>query len=262
MLEREPQVLIAGSTEPREGCLCGERSQQVASERAKALLADGGEQGILVVEVTIHGGRRDPDAPRDLSQREVCRPPFQVDLARTLQDAVTGPWIVDHVNSVNHVTIDVKTGDEPEELRYADWMSEHKGSCFCGAVEITVSGEPAAMGYCHCESCRKWSAGPVNAFTLWAPANVKVVKGADLLVGHAKNPTSDRKWCKTCGGHVLTDHAPWSMVDVYAATIPSFAFKPALHVNYQETVLHIKDGLPKMKDMPKEMGGSGETLPE
>ena len=24
----------------------------------------------------------------------------------------------------------------------------YKGSCFCGAVEFTVSGEPAAMGYC------------------------------------------------------------------------------------------------------------------
>jgi hypothetical protein len=27
-------------------------------------------------------------------------------------------------------------------------------------------------------------------------------------------------------------------------------------------VLHVKDGLPKMKDMPKEMGGSGVSLPE
>jgi hypothetical protein len=27
-------------------------------------------------------------------------------------------------------------------------------------------------------------------------------------------------------------------------------------------VLRIRDGLPKMKDVPKEMGGSGETLPE
>jgi hypothetical protein len=35
-----------------------------------------------------------------------------------------------------------------------------------------------------------------------------------------------------------------------------------VHVNYQETKLHIKDGLPKMKDLPKEMGGSGATLPE
>jgi hypothetical protein len=30
----------------------------------------------------------------------------------------------------------------------------------------------------------------------------------------------------------------------------------------QETILHIKDGLTKMRDMPKEKGGSGETLPE
>jgi len=33
-------------------------------------------------------------------------------------------------------------------------------------------------------------------------------------------------------------------------------------VNYGESVLPIRDGLPKMKDFPKEMGGSGETLPE
>jgi hypothetical protein len=35
-----------------------------------------------------------------------------------------------------------------------------------------------------------------------------------------------------------------------------------LHVNYGETVLHIHDGLPKQKDFPKEMGGSGVSLPE
>jgi hypothetical protein len=27
--------------------------------------------------------------------------------------------------------------------------------CFCGAVQFEVAGEPAAMGYCHCESCRQ-----------------------------------------------------------------------------------------------------------
>jgi hypothetical protein len=44
--------------------------------------------------------------------------------------------------------------------------------------------------------------------------------------------------------------------------IPTLHFEPAVHVHYQETVLHIYDGKPKMKDMPKEMGGSGVTLPE
>jgi hypothetical protein len=25
----------------------------------------------------------------------------------------------------------------------------YKGSCFCGAVQLEVTGEPAGMGYCH-----------------------------------------------------------------------------------------------------------------
>jgi hypothetical protein len=33
-------------------------------------------------------------------------------------------------------------------------------------------------------------------------------------------------------------------------------------VNYQETVLRIRDGLPKLKDLPSEMGGSGVAIPE
>ncbi len=141
-------------------------------------------------------------------------------------------------------------------------MSEHKGSCFCGAVQFTVSGEPAAMGYCHCESCRHWSAGPVNAFSLWNPAAVKVTKGASNIGSYNKTPNSARKWCKTCGGHLFSEHPGLKLTDVYAAVIPSFKHKPAVHVNYGETVLRIKDGLPKMKDFPKEMGGSGVALPE
>jgi len=50
------------------------------------------------------------------------------------------------------------------------------------------------------------------------------------------------------------------LVDVYAAAIPDFPYRPAVHVNYQETRLRIRDGLPKMKDLPKEMGGSGEAV--
>ena len=49
---------------------------------------------------------------------------------------------------------------------------------------------------------------------------------------------------------------------MYAAVIPDFPYHAGVHVNYQETVLRIKDGLPKMKDVPKEMGGSGISLAE
>jgi len=138
----------------------------------------------------------------------------------------------------------------------------YKGSCFCGAVEFTVTGEPAAMGYCHCESCRHWSAGPVNAFTLWQPDALQVTKGAEHIGTYNKTPNSYRKWCKLCGGHIFTDHPPMGLVDVYAAVIPDLPFKPALHVFYGESRLPIKDGVVKLKDVPKEMGGSGDILPE
>ena len=72
-------------------------------------------------------------------------------------------------------------------------MGTYKGSCFCGAVQFTVTGEPAAMGYCHCSSCRHWSAGPVNAFTLWKPDAVKFTQGADKIGTYNKTPTSSRK---------------------------------------------------------------------
>lgn len=140
--------------------------------------------------------------------------------------------------------------------------NQFAGRCFCGAVQFTVTGKPAGMGYCHCESCRHWSAGPVNAFTLWDPNALKVTKGESLIATYNKTPGSSRKWCKTCGGHLFTEHPGLGLVDVYAAVIPDLPYRPELHVHYQETSLRMSDGLPKLKDMPKEMGGSGVTLAE
>jgi hypothetical protein len=102
----------------------------------------------------------------------------------------------------------------------------------------------------------------VNAFTLWKPEALRVTQGADKIGTYNKTPKSYRKWCKSCGGHVFTEHPIWGLTDVYAAVIPDFPYQAGVHVNYQETKLCMKDGLPKMKDVPKEMGGSGLTIAE
>ena len=138
----------------------------------------------------------------------------------------------------------------------------HVGHCFCGAVEMKVEGAPEAMGYCHCRSCRSWSGGPVNAFSLWKPDAVTVTKGAEHIATYQKTELSQRRYCGKCGGHLMTDHPTLSLVDVFAATIPSLSFAPEVHVNYSETVLPMKDGLPKLKDFPAELGGSGQAVPE
>jgi hypothetical protein len=40
------------------------------------------------------------------------------------------------------------------------------------------------------------------------------------------------------------------------------AFAPGLHVNYAETLLPMRHGLPKLKDFPAEFGGSGGIIAE
>src|ERR1041385_3599587 len=96
----------------------------------------------------------------------------------------------------------------------------YKGTCFCGAVEITATGAPVHMGYCHCNSCRTWGGAPMNAFTLWKPDAVKVTKGAETIGTYMKAPpgTSARKWCKQCGGHLFAEHEKWGVTDVFTTS--------------------------------------------
>ena len=126
----------------------------------------------------------------------------------------------------------------------------HTGRCYCGALEIEVHGDPLEMGYCHCENCRRHSAAPVSAFTLWKKENVVLTKGAEFLGRFKSSEISDRRHCTKCGSHISL------------GALRDFPFEPKVHLNYAETILPIEDGLPKLKDFPAEIGGSGETLPE
>jgi hypothetical protein len=138
----------------------------------------------------------------------------------------------------------------------------YKGHCFCGAVEVSVTGSPVAMGYCHCTSCRSWSAAPINAFSLWKPEQVNVTKGKENIEAFHKTEKSHRQFCRACGGHLMTQHPTWGLIDVYTAIIPDLPFEPKLHVHYGEKVVSLRDGLPKFENVPQEMGGSGKTMSE
>ena len=112
------------------------------------------------------------------------------------------------------------------EQGVGDMADTHMGTCFCGAVEIEVSGAPLEMGYCHCSSCRSYSGGPLGAYIL------------------------------------MTGHPGLGLTDVRAAVIPTVPFVPTVHRNYAEAVLPIQDGLRKLRDFPAEADGSGERMPE
>ena len=92
-------------------------------------------------------------------------------------------------------------------------MATHRGECFCGAVRIEVSGDLEGMGYCHCRSCRSWSGGPVNAFTLWKPDRVRVVEGSEYVGMFQKTPGQKETFC-----HILTKQTEAS---IFAVNSPS-----------------------------------------
>ena len=138
----------------------------------------------------------------------------------------------------------------------------YRGACFCGAVQIEASGQPLEMLYCHCQGCRSWSGAPVVAFSLWRAEQVVVIRGEELLGGSNKTGMSDRRFCTRCGGAVMVGHPALGFADVPAAMLPTLPFTPEIHLNYAETVLPMRDGLPKLRDFPAHAGGSGQLIPE
>ena len=138
----------------------------------------------------------------------------------------------------------------------------HKGSCFCGAVAFEARGAPLDMGYCHCEDCRAYSGAPLAGWSLWPACSVSVTQGEDRLGGHNRTGFSNRRFCAECGGAVFIQHPTLGLVDIPAGKLSSLHFAPNAHLNYASTRHPMADGLPKLRDFPAEIGGSGEVMAE
>ena len=116
-----------------------------------------------------------------------------------------------------------------------------KGTCFCGAVELLILGAPAATGVCHCSACRSFAAAPVRKFSLWHAGSVKIIKGEDNVGVFHKTAKIYRKFCKICGGHLMTSHPRRAQVDVYAATMPKHRQARKPRIPCDATVLRTED---------------------
>ena len=142
----------------------------------------------------------------------------------------------------------------------SDETNQFAGECYCGKVTVTVSGSPVVQGYCHCRSCRKWHAAPVNAWSLWRSRDV-------VIVGETRTATlggrSNRISCTACGGGFANSFPSRNALVVYPMTLADseFNFAPQFHIHYSERVLDFSDGLPKFSVWHQnEDGTSGELI--
>jgi hypothetical protein len=77
------------------------------------------------------------------------------------------------------------------------------GSCLCGAVRYTATGEAQRFYHCHCSRCRKAS-GTGHASNLFLKGTLQWDAGQDL-VQNFKLPQAERfsnSFCRICGGRV------------------------------------------------------------
>lgn len=136
----------------------------------------------------------------------------------------------------------------------------YSGSCFCGAITLTVTGPAVTEGYCHCPSCQKWSASPVTPYMLFPDAAVEITSGTDMLKTYSSNGKATRVHCTNCGGTVMSMIKEASLTDVYAPIVPDYPFTPTAHTYYANRMFDMNDGLPKFSDFPVGFGGTGVLI--
>lgn len=74
-------------------------------------------------------------------------------------------------------------------------MTKCTGRCTCGAIQITITGDPFDVGLCHCMDCRKHHGAVFYAAAAFDPSTV-------TIIGETAN-YRDRHFCPTCGSSVF-----------------------------------------------------------
>jgi hypothetical protein len=81
------------------------------------------------------------------------------------------------------------------------------GSCLCGGVKFSISGELQPLQLCHCVQCRK-AQGTAFATALPIKTDAFTLRsGAELLRHFESSPGKERAFCSRCGSPIYSRRA-------------------------------------------------------
>lgn len=75
-----------------------------------------------------------------------------------------------------------------------------KGSCLCGAVQITAHGAPIEIDACHCGMCRKQTGG--GAYYAGQFKDGVTIEKGESLTWYKGSEWGERGFCSICGSAV------------------------------------------------------------
>ncbi|ORZ07123.1 Mss4-like protein, partial [Absidia repens] len=142
------------------------------------------------------------------------------------------------------------TTDSDEKLN-----SIYKASCYCGAIEYSVSCEPLDSKICHCHTCQKLHGAPMQWASIFPKDKVLFTKGMDDLIFYNSELKLDvhqlpcKLLCRQCHSPIADEGRNMflafpSLFHFHNNIIPD-KFKPTCHIFYKSRSLDMNDDLPK-----------------
>lgn len=98
-------------------------------------------------------------------------------------------------------------------------MSEHHGSCLCGAVRYVVDGALSGLTACHCTQCRKTSGHFVVAATCSPQGRLCISDEDGALRWFRSSEKARRGFCRHCGSSLFWTHEEEDQVSIMAGTL-------------------------------------------
>jgi hypothetical protein len=143
-------------------------------------------------------------------------------------------------------------------------MTKLQGACFCGTIEFTLT-DPTVLHNlaCHCTNCRKFHGSDYAHYAVIPSDQYTITKGMDKVGKITTQPENcQRNFCKDCGSRVGCSLGGKAFIEIsmLAGKIPKEFTELKYHIKYNQRIVDIQDDLPKYLNLPKEFGGTGETM--
>ncbi len=133
--------------------------------------------------------------------------------------------------------------------------TDFDGSCLCGAVQYSITGDVKRFYHCHCSRCRK-ATGTGHATNLMVKPETLVWRVGEEQIGTYKVPEAERfftRFCKVCGSP-LPRHVP----EIGMVVIPAGSLDNELLITPQARIFYESrtewscggDGLPIFAEYP------------
>ena len=76
---------------------------------------------------------------------------------------------------------------------------ELNGRCMCGAVKFSATAKKQSVVACHCEMCRRWSAGPFMSMN----CGTVNFEGNENISRIRSSEWAERGFCAKCGSNLF-----------------------------------------------------------